>query len=259
MYAYDVWVNWVDGMCKGYHVLEYHEWEKGDEVELMVQMPVLYVTAELFDNIENGFDPLPKQMLSEIYNKSARVGKNKEEIRVDYAAVLTDGERFLAIDTDGEEVPNFKSRLMPRQERDLPAKLKGYEPKDYGYEPEEFEVDETLAGKILTLEPIHMVGLTRRERQMKELLMDCLFQLSCSDNIEEVRYWFTDLFWGMKSDIVVESLTIEQMVYDMADYLQEGWDEQHEEFGTSLAKYFDNYVGLWEDLYKVKKDKLVEN
>jgi hypothetical protein len=257
MYAYDVWVNWVDGMCKGFAVPEYHEWDKSDEVELMVQLPILYVTTELFDDIENGFDPLPKAMLEEIYRKSARAVNNKE-VRVDYAAVLTDGERYLAFDTDGEHVPNLKSRLMPRQERLVADQIEFTEPKDFGYKPEKIEVDKTLVGKILSLEPVHMVGLTRRERQMKELLMDCLFQLSCSDNIEEVRYWFTDLFWGMKDDIVVETLTIEQMVYDMTDYLQDGWDEQHEEFGTKLAKYFDNYYGLWEDLYKVKKDKLVE-
>jgi len=255
MYAYDMWVNWVDGMCKGYNVPEYHEWDKSDEVELMVQLPILHVTPELFEHIENGFDPLPKEMLTEIYRKSARASDG-EEVRVDYAAVITDGERFLAFDTDGEDVPNYKSRLMPKQEREVDSRIQFTDPKDYGFEPIEYAVDKTLAGKILNIQPVHMVGLTRREKRMKEILMDCLFQLSCSDNIEEVRYWFSDLFWGMKKDIVVESMTIEEMVYDMVDYLQEGWDEQHEEFGTSIAKYFDNYIGLWEDLQKVKMDKV---
>jgi hypothetical protein len=255
MYAYDMWVNWVDGMCKGYNVPEYHEWDKSDEVELMVQLPILHVTAELFEHIENGFDPLPKEMLTEIYRRSARASDG-EEVKVDYAAVITDGERFLAFDTDGENVPNYKSRLMPKQEREVDARIQFTDPKDYGFEPIEYAADKTLAGKILNIQPVHMVGLTRREKRMKEILMDCLFQLSCSDNIEEVRYWFTDLFWGMKDDIVIESMTIEEMVYDMTDYLQEGWDEQHEEFGTSIAKYFDNYIGLWEDLQKVKMDKV---
>jgi hypothetical protein len=257
MYVYDVWVNFVDGMCKGFSIPEFHEWGKKDEVELMVQLPIVYTTAEVYENIENGFDPLPEEMLREIYRRSARAANN-EEVRVDYAMALTDGERFLVVDTDGESVPNLKGRMIPRQERIILEMIEDEDPKDYGYTPDHFETDETVAGKILNLEYVHMVGLTRRERQMKEILMDSLFQLLCSDNIEEVRYWFTDLFWGMKDDIVVESMTIQQMVADMHDYLQEGWDEQHEEFGTKIAKYFDNYKDMWEPLQKVKKDKLQE-
>ena len=45
---------------------------------------------------------------------------------------------------------------------------------------------------ILSPQPDLMSGLTRKERQLKQLLFMALDQLYSSQNTAEIRYWFTE-------------------------------------------------------------------
>src|SRR5699024_11295420 len=79
-YLYDIWVNWFEGEEKGYNVHHYHEWRKDDSIEMLDQIPVLYITSSLFHYIENSLQPLPKSLLQSIYKKSyVRKGYRSEE------------------------------------------------------------------------------------------------------------------------------------------------------------------------------------
>src|SRR5690625_6041045 len=49
---------------------------------------------------------------------------------------------------------------------------------------------------LLSMHPKLFFGLTRRERQLKQVLMMSLDQLRTSKNIEELRYWLTE--WNPK-------------------------------------------------------------
>jgi len=255
LYLHDVWTNWVSGMGKAHHVIAFHEWDKTDGVELTDQTPLLYVTKELMDFIENGCGELPKEMLEAIEDRSY-IRKNHDRIQVKYAAVITDGIRVMAFDTVESVVPTKKSRLIPRQEQLVYEMIAGTEEYDYGFNPEDHEVDMsgevTVGAQILDIKDVHMIGLTRRERDMKEILMNCLFELVCSENINEVRYWYTELFPGSMVDIMEEEMTIEDMVADMHDHLSEGWDEQHVNFGHKFVPYYDLYTEDWKHLHKLR-------
>jgi len=255
LYVHDVWTNWVTGMGKAHHVIAFHEWDKTDNVELMDQTPLLHVTEELMDFVEDQFGELPEEMLKAIHERSY-IRKNHDRKCIDYAAVLTDGIRVIAIDTVGATVPTKKSRLIPRQEQLVYEMIAGTVKKDYGFKPEDQKVDMsgevTVGAKILDIKNVHMIGLTRRERDMKEILINCLFELVCSENINEVRYWYTELFPGSMVDIISEDWTIEQMVEDMHDHLSEGWDEQHVNFGHKFVKYYDLYTDDWVALHKAR-------
>jgi hypothetical protein len=266
LYVHDVWVNWFDGATKGHEVPEFEAWRKTDNVELLDQSPLLYVTEELFDYVENGMGALPEKMLKAIH-QACYVRKNHERTALEYAAVITDGLRVLAFDTDelpAEEkvvdivdpvYPFKKSRLIPRQYQLVMEMIAVTEPTDFGATFVTEEEEETVEARILNITNVHTLGLTRREREMKEILMDCLYQLSQSESIEEVRYWYTELFPGSMIDITTENWTIDQMVLDMHDHLSEGWDEQHEDIGLKLTRYF-LYDEEWAELHAARVTKV---
>lgn len=248
MLLYDAWVNWSDGMLKAHGIPEYHEWKKEDDnVELLNAIPIVKVTSELFYHILDNFTKVPGPLLKEVYRKASRARSNTKET-IDHAFVMTDGCGVAAVECE-DFLPMRKSRLIPRQDRQILECMENEEAKSYGFvAPEKIATTDTLVGRILSIEPVHMIGLTRRERGMKEILMDSLYQLATSESREEVHYWYLELFWGMKDDPTVEDMTIEQMVHEMHDYLQDGWDEEHVTFGAKLAKYFDNYEDMWKKL-----------
>ncbi len=93
LYLHDVWVNWFEGEENGYNVCHFHEWRKEDRVELLDQVPLQYITTELFHYIENDMDELPKDLLDTIYKRAyIRKGQNRDPL--EYACVVTDGNEI---------------------------------------------------------------------------------------------------------------------------------------------------------------------
>lgn len=115
IYLYDIWVNWFANEEDGCNVCHYHEWRKDDDIKLLDTTPLIYVTESLFSHVENSLMHLPEALLERIYNKS-QYRKGQKVLKIDYAAVITDGRGVLAFDTKGYEFPIEKSRLIPRQE-----------------------------------------------------------------------------------------------------------------------------------------------
>lgn len=79
LYLHDAWVNWFEGEENGYNVCPFHEWRKSDSIELLDQVPLLYISSELFEYIENDIRELPKDLLDSIYKRATiRKGQKKE-------------------------------------------------------------------------------------------------------------------------------------------------------------------------------------
>jgi len=255
LYIHDVWVNWFDSAVKGYEVPEFEAWKRDDTVELLDQSPLLYLTEEMFDYIENSLNTLPADLLEAIHNKGY-MRKNHERQQIDYMAVITDGYRVLIFDTDGTDYPVKKSRPITRQHQLALEMVEGTHKLDFS-PPKETEVTwGSVADLICDIEDIHMRGLTRREREMKQILMVSLSTLAHSKSIEEVRYWYTELFPAAMIDITTENWSIEDMVLDMHDHLSEGWDEQHIDFGTKLTRYTKIRDNDWKELHAARVTKV---
>src|SRR5690606_24543950 len=164
MYLHDVWVNWFEGEENGYNICHFHEWRKDDSIELLDQVPVLKVTPELYNYIENELSDLPEALLNDVYQK-AYLRKNHERIQLDYCFIVTDGISILAVDTIGYQVPIRKSRIIPRQEQLVYDMIEKEPISHYSINtirPKEYH--------ILSPSPELMAGLTRKERQLKKLL-----------------------------------------------------------------------------------------
>ncbi|WP_028782049.1 YjbA family protein [Thalassobacillus devorans] len=239
LYLHDVWVNWFEGEENGYNVSPFHEWRKEDGIELLDQAPLLYITNDLYQFIENDLQDLPISLLESIHRR-AYLRKNQERKSLDYAAIVTNGHSVLAFDTLGYTLPVRKSRLIPRQERLALEMIEGQKPNKYDW-------DSSLAKKehhILSLSPEYMLGLTRKERQLKQLLMMALDQLQHTDNPEEIRYWLTE--WEPSHYPMVKEYTIEQAWQKLYEGTTPGWSRAHEELCGKIIKGQPFFEKIWE-------------
>ncbi|QST00814.1 YjbA family protein [Pontibacillus sp. ALD_SL1] len=238
LYLHDVWVNWFEGEENGYNVCPFHEWRKEDGIELLDQVPLLYVHQALYHYVENDLQDLPKDLLDAVY-KRAYLRKNQERISVEYAFVVTDGSSVLAVDTMGYNLPVRKSRLIPRQERLVYDMIDQQKPETYN-----FACNDDKEYHILSPHPVTMVGLTRKERQLKQLLMMALDQLQTTQNLSEVRYWLTE--WDPGQYGVMNNLSFDQTWQLLYNGLSEGWSKNHEDLCRKLVKGQPFFEKLWE-------------
>lgn len=239
LYLHDVWVNWFEGEENGYNVCHFHEWRKDDSVELLDQVPLIKVEPILFNYIENDLSELPQQLMDDIYQK-AYLRKNHERIQLEYCFVVSDGVGVLAVDTIGYNIPIRKSRLIPRQEQLVYEMIGSHEPANYHF----YNQDKQKDFHILSPEPVLMTGLTRKERQLKQLLFMALDQLFSSNNEAEIRYWFTE--WCPERYSIIQELNFTEAWEQLFEEIKFGWSKKHEMFCENLIKGQPFFEKLWE-------------
>ncbi|MEI5906524.1 YjbA family protein [Bacillus spongiae] len=237
LYLHDVWVNWFEGEENGYNVCHFHEWRKEDVIELLDQVPLIKVSEPLFHYIENNLSEIPAELLKEIYQK-AYLRKNHERVQLDYCFVVTDGIGIIAIDTIGYTVPIRKSRLIPRQEQLVYEMIECHEPKDFCFQLENKDYH------ILSPEPKVMSGLTRKERQLKQLLFMALDQLNSSNNTAEVRYWYTE--WAPENYRIIQGMTFDEVWKSLYEETKWGWSRKHASLCERIIKGQPFFEKLWD-------------
>ncbi|MED5076961.1 YjbA family protein [Geobacillus stearothermophilus] len=237
LYLHDIWVNWFEGEENGYNVCHFHEWRKDDQIELLDQVPLLKVSPALFHYIENSLSDLPKPLLDDVHQK-AYVRKNHERIQLDYCFVVTDGAGVLAVDTIGYQIPIRKSRLIPRQEQLVYEVAAEAEERDYPLPRYEKEYH------ILSLAPELMCGLTRKERQLKQLLFMALDQLYSTKNTAQMRYWYTE--WAPEKYAAIQKMSFDEAWEQLYNETKYGWSERHEQLCENLIKGQPFFEKLWE-------------
>lgn len=238
LYLHDVWVNWFEGEENGYNVCHFHEWRKDDTVELLDQAPLIKVERPLFHYIENDLADLPQALLKDIYQKSF-IRKNHERIQQDYCFIATDGIGIIAVDTLGYHLPIRKSRLIPRQEQLVYDMVDGVEASTY-----EFEKNVSKEYHILSPDPLLMKGLTRKERQLKQLLFMTLDQLHSTGNPAEIRYWYTE--WNPAKYQEIQKQDFENVWSKLYEETRYGWSPRHEQLCERLVRGYPFFEKLWE-------------
>nr|WP_144929049.1 YjbA family protein [Paenibacillus bovis] len=245
LYLHDVWVNWFEGEENGYNVCHFHEWRRGEDViELLDQVPLLYIEPILFDYIENNLAELPQALLNDIYKK-AYLRKNHERVQLEYCFVVTDGKGILAVDTIGYTIPLRKSRLIPRQEQLVYEMIADNNPTIYKFKP-----DSIKEYHILSPSPELMSGLTRKERHLKNLMFMALDQLYTSKNTAEIRYWYTE--WSPHRYNDIQAMDFEEAWQSLYEETKEGWTEKHVMLCENLVKGQPFFEKLWEMEYDSK-------
>lgn len=239
MFVHDIWVNWFEGEEHGYNVCHYHEWRKTDKIQLLERVPLLYISKDLYEEIENQMLELPKSLLDMIYQETF-VRNGQKRTVINYACIVTSGEDMMAIDTADFRIPIRKSRLMPKHEQVI---LRMIETK----KPEKFSVTKRKTNRkyqLFSLHPKWVYGLTRRERQLKRILMMALDQLRTVNQIEELRYWLTE--WRPNDYPLIRFMSKKETWFALYEGIVKGWSPQHEEFGSKLVKGYPFLARMWE-------------
>lgn len=239
-YLYDVWVNWFEGEEYGYNVCAYHEWRKTDKIDILEQVPILYITEAFYDYIENSLYDLPEDFLDKIHKRSY-VRKGMSRRVLDYACIVTDSKRIIAMNTLGYQIPFQKSRLVPRQERQV-LELCPQMEKEYFKFTKKTEED---MQRPLAIDECYMIGLTRRERQLKKLFMLALDKLSVTDNREEIVYWVGE--WSQEMvDAMPSHATIGEVWQALYEEVKVGWSKAHESLCAQMIKGNSFLEKCWE-------------
>ncbi|WP_059103986.1 YjbA family protein [Shouchella shacheensis] len=235
----DVWVNWFEGEENGYNVCDFHEWRSEDRVEVLDQVVLVETSEALFEAIENQLSELPASLLGTVHQKSY-LRKNMSRIQLDYCFIATDGVRIIAVDTMGYKTPIRKSRLTPRQEQLVFDALKEQD-------VERITQEQPMAEKeyhLLSPDPKQLKGLTRRERQLKQLLYMSLDHLRTTGTDAELRYWCTE--WDPFSYHELQHMGREQLWNHLYMGVSEGWTKTHYELCEAMIKGQAFFEKLWE-------------
>ena len=236
---HDVWVNWFEGEENGYNVCPFFEWRKSDPIELLDQIPLMKVNSSFLNYIENDLQEIPKQILDQIFQRSY-VRKNHERTALDYGCVFSDGSGIIAIDTLGYTIPVKKSRLIPRQEQLVYELLEDMETIELNKAV--WTVDKSYHS--LSLPSVDMIGLTRTERQMKQLLFMALDHLNSQKNVSELRYWYTE--WAPERYHVIQQMDAETVWTNLYSELSTSWSPRHLELCENLIKGQPLFERIWE-------------
>lgn len=239
LYMHDVWVNWFEGEENGYGVSYFHEWRKTDQIELLDQVPVLYINEALYSYIENDMRELPKDMLEKIYRRGY-LRNGQKRTALEYVCIITDGKDILVFDTIGYHIPIRKSRLIPRQEQIVYEMIQKSKQHTFSIPTKNYQKEYNL----LSLEPELMVGLTRKERQLKHILMMALDQLLTTNHLGELRYWLTE--WDPKQYPFIHYMNEQQVWQILYDGIKIGWSPLHVEIGQKLIKGQPFLEKMWE-------------
>lgn len=177
LYLHDVWTNWVDGEPNPYLVSEFHGWKKDDNVILFDQIPLVIVDENLYNYLEFGLNEVPLDILMEVYRK-AYIRINHERKQVEYAFIVTDKKRIMAIEVYSLRVFK-KSRLIPRQEQLVYDLCEGQSPVF------------TLTDSVDVSHYYNYAGCTRKEKTSIEKVKEFV-RWRLSDEIEMFKYFLVE-------------------------------------------------------------------
>lgn len=239
LYLHDVWVNWFEGEENGYNVSYFHEWRRDDTIELIESIPIIYIEEDLFDHIENSLEDLPEQLLEDIY-KQTYIRKGHKKQTIDYACIITDGIRTLVFDTINYSIPMRKSRLIPRQDQMVLQRVRNRKPTTYKYQKRSIDKQYHL----LSLKPELVIGLTRKEKQLKQLLMMALDHLRVMRHLKALRYWLIE--WRPELSSKVEHYDEDEAWQALYHDIKIGWSKDHERFTKKLIKGNSFLEKLWD-------------
>lgn len=229
---------------------------EADYLEMYSEIPIVEVNEGLFDLLPLMTDSLPFE-LSKVIDYKA-VFEDFGHRSSDFVAVCGDqalvfgvtqskyAPSVMAINRVGRVAPELEEKFVNLVADDADGKL-------YSTDTSDLKV----AGLINHFTD---VGLTRREKEMKETLMTAMFLLSHETySRSAVEYFFHNLYPNMHNYLEeVNTQTKEELLEDMVSYLEEGWDSQHEEFGDELIKFVDSDLfEEWEELRNINKDVVV--
>lgn len=127
--------------------------------------------------------------------------------------------------------------MIPRQEALV------YEALDYS-ELSIYEYDRvTKEYGNLNIHPKYLMGLTRKERNLKQLLLMAMDQLKGNESLEEIKYWYGEWF---EAKLETDCDNFITLFNNLIKSVYIGWSSKHEKLCEGLVKNSLFLKKLWD-------------
>ncbi|UPI12042.1 hypothetical protein [Bacillus phage SBSphiJ2] len=259
---------WVPGTTPAYMTPKSFEWTPKDESSYFDEIPVVLVSEEAMDSVEYALPILPDDLMEAIAGDAVvSDGDMEEGFDPDFAAILTDKNRNLIVVAEDEGYITRKSRLDPATDYEVTSKVASKVAK-YGDDIKVFDWDinvdkkeskeKTALEKFETLSEDVFIGITRRERKLKEILMNAIFDMGCNGNVEEIKYWISEMAPSGNTSEELKGMDVDSLLQYLYDAVKQGWNENHEVLGDGITKGYGGKHAQWKLFKKTNKDAIVQ-
>lgn len=245
-YVSDVWVNFVDGAMKGYEVPEAHEWRNSDPITLIDMLAVLKVKEGFFDYVETGMNELPQDLLETVKNESELRDHTGDWVENSVFGI-TDGKRVLVVDPGESNTPGKKSRVIHKQGIWIIRETEDWDTMKFEYEPVEEDMDDLTSPPSLL-----MIGLNRKERELKKTLIEALLLSFHDENLDRIKYWYGE--WNYEGRDSVEGLDYKELFTLLFNEISAlGWNDNHMKLLNTISKYNKDLKEALDGYFKTLK------
>lgn len=180
IHIYDIQLNWFED-----EIYDFFEWNDRDNFQQIRRIPLFKLDDETFKNLYYHKVKVEKEFIFVIKNKTELFDKNIS--KVGNCAIVTNGQKAIALKFSDEGEVTFKSKLLLDEEEEiaiLSHKL--------GQTKIEYKVLEKKADNIY---------LTRREQQIKKELEIILEDSYKRKSKDELKYIYYEIFDEIMDDI----------------------------------------------------------
>lgn len=173
--VYDIVLNLLDGK----RVYESFEWEKIDNVEHIKKIPLIRVDTETLIDIYNNNVVVEAQLLKDIYLKTEVYNNDYHQV-VEYACLLSDNMKVVAVEFDSYGNTLYKSNLLLDEEEEILALSNEIKIRSLKYQIKESQNED--------------IYLTRNEMIRKKYLLTELKKCFTNKNYEKLNYLYEELY-----------------------------------------------------------------
>lgn len=201
IYIYDILLNWTDTD----KIYEFFEWERDDMIEHIKKIPLIKIDSNHLSCFMNNNIKVDVKFLEPLKNKSEAFCQKKVE-KIEYACLLTDEKRVIAIEFDESGQSIYRSHLLLDEEIEILEISERLQEQDISYQ---------------TLSCYHpSFYLTRKEENMKKYLLRELKNTYQSHNDQKLHYLYSECFDD-------EEIEPKKMYEQFISSLKENFNEKH--------------------------------
>lgn len=160
--------------------IDFYEWDKNDNFSYIEKIPIYRITDIGMNEVNNHLIRIDSKLLNDIYNKTYT---NKNIIN--YSLLVTDMSRVLALEFDSNGYLINKSNLLIDEEDAVIEEASLLDLDIFNYEKLDVFLEEYF--------------LTRREKHIKNSLLDEINYLYNNKKYDEINYLYYEVFDKEKS------------------------------------------------------------
>ncbi|QZA69732.1 hypothetical protein 035JT004_242 [Bacillus phage 035JT004] len=254
---------WVPGNTPAHLIPKSFEWTPRDDSSLFEEVPVVLVSKAAMDSVEHTVATLPDDLMEAIAGDAVVSDDDMDEgFDPSFAAILTDKNRSIIVVAEDEGLIVRKGRIDPAADYEVSSKVameNGLKEFDWDTKVEKKEsTEESVLEKFITISEETLLGITRRERKMKEMLMHAVFNMGCNGNVEEIKYWISEMSPSRDASEKLKDMDADSLLQYLYDLIKQGWSEEQEVLGEGLVRGYGGDYAQWKKLRKADRDTIVQ-